>query len=351
MSQGAEGIFLQACRREPTSRTPVWLMRQAGRYQKKYRAIRERTPFIDLCKNPELAAQVTLEAQSDLGVDAAILFSDILLIVEPMGFSLAYTKGDGPSIQKPVRSAADVDRIPRIRFCGTAGAPPLPFVGRTLGLVKKDLKPGIALIGFAGAPFTLASYLIEGGASRDFAATRRFFGDDPGAWKALLEKIADATADYLNYQIDNGADALQLFDSWAGHLTPEEYRLYAAPYSRRVFDALGSRVPTIHFGTKTDPFLEAFAEAGGTVVGVDQRVSLDQAWKRIGPGRAIQGNLDPEILCHGDASALEREVRRILSEAAGRPGHIFNLGHGVLPGTPEDNARRLVEMVHEFSQR
>lgn len=347
-----ENIFLRACRREPVPHTPVWLMRQAGRYQKSYRAIRDKTEFLDLCKNPALTAEITVSAQESLGADAAILFSDILLIVEPMGFSLAYTKGDGPAIEKAVRTASDVERIRPVRPESS-----LAFVGETIRSAKKRLKPGIALIGFAGAPFTLASYLIEGGATKDFMATRRFFRENPGAWRALLDKISDATADYLNYQIDCGVDAVQLFDSWAGALSPDEYRSMAMPYSKKVFDALaaglpaGRQVPTLHFGTKTGPFLEAFAEAGGDVIGVDHRTGLDEAWKRIGPDRAVQGNLDSDILRGGDRKTIEREVRRILAEAGGRPGHIFNLGHGVLPETPEANAKMLVEMVHEFSKK
>lgn len=337
-------VFLDACRRKPTPYTPVWLMRQAGRYQQRYREVRDKTPFLELCKNASLAAEVTVYAQESLGADAAILFSDILVIVEPMGFKLDYVKGGGPSIQRPVRTAHDVESIKPVE-----AAQSLSYVGDAVRLCRKGLRPDIALIGFAGAPFTLASYLIEGGGSKDFSATRRFFSEDPGAWKALMDKIVRVTVDYLRLQIACGADALQLFDSWAGVLSPEEYRRLAAPFSKQVFDALGSQVPLIHFGTKTDPFLEDFAQAGGHVVGVDQRLSLDEAWKRIGPDRAIQGNLDPQLLCQSDRQVLEREVKRILAQAAGRPGHIFNLGHGVLPHTPEENARVLVEMVHEFS--
>ena len=316
---------------------------------KDYRAIREKTPFLDLCKNPSLCAEITVTAQERLGVDAAILFSDILLILEPMGFDLAYLAGDGPSIRKPVRTGGDVDRLKIVEAEKT-----LSFAMQAIRQIKKKLKANIPLIGFAGAPFTLASYLIEGGSSKDFSRTKKFMREDAARWDILMKKITDSTISYLDAQIKAGADALQLFDSWAGALTPEEYRGFVLPHSRRVFAALrtclpaGGQVPFIHFGTKTGPFLESLAEAGGDVIGVDHRIGLDEAWKKIGPGKAIQGNLDPQHLL-GDLKTLEKETKRVLSEAADRPGYIFNLGHGVLPETPEENAKALVKMVHEMS--
>ena len=340
-----DSVFLKACRRESTPFTPVWLMRQAGRYMQDYRAIREKTPFLKLCKNPSLAAEVTVTAQEKLGVDAAILFSDILLILEPMGFDLAYLAGDGPSIRKPLQTSDDVDRMKIVDAEDS-----LAFVLQALREIRRRLKPTIPLIGFAGAPFTLASYLIEGGSSKDFARTKKFMHEDASRWNILMEKITTSTLSYLEAQIRSGADALQLFDSWAGILSPEEYRTYAFPHSRRIFAGLKGRVPLIHFGTKTAPFLEDLTEAGGDVIGVDHRIGLNEAWERIGPEKAIQGNLDPNLLL-GDLETLEKEVKRVLLEANGRPGHIFNLGHGVLPETPVENVVALVDMVHSLSKK
>lgn len=337
-----ESVFLKACRREKTPYTPVWLMRQAGRYMKDYRAIREKTPFLELCKNVSLTAEITLGAQERLGTDAAILFSDILLILEPMGLDLAYLSGDGPCIRKPVRSNEDVDRLRTIDPRKS-----LSFALDALRLARRKLNDSVPLIGFAGAPFTLASYLVEGGSSGDFARTKSFMREDAARWRTLMDKITDSTVSYLRAQIDAGADALQLFDSWAGALTPEEYRTWAFPHSRRIFSELKGRVPLIHFGTRTGPFLESLAEAGGDVIGVDHRIGLGAAWERVGD-RAIQGNLDPRVLL-SDLKTIRLETARVLSEAAGRPGHIFNLGHGVLPQTPEENVKALVRMVREMS--
>ena len=338
-------VFLKACRREPVPYTPVWLMRQAGRYMKDYRAIREKTPFIALCKNKDLAAEITVTAQKTLGVDAAIIFSDILLIVEPMGLSLSYQKGDGPSIRKMIRTAQDVEAIPEIN-----PEESLFFIFDAIRQARKSLPANIPLIGFAGAPFTLASYMIEGGPSKDFEETKRFMHADPGIWGAFMEKIARATTKCLNAQIRAGAQAVQIFDSWVGCLEPYEYEEYVLPYTSQVIRGIESKVPVIHFGTGTAAFLELFAKAGGDVIGVDHRIRLDEAWKRIGDDRAIQGNLDPLILCSSKEN-LRGHVETILKYAGSRPGHIFNLGHGVLPETPLENVIALVETVHQLSSR
>lgn len=340
-----ESAFMKACRREETSFTPIWLMRQAGRYMKDYREVRTQKSFLELCKDPDLASQVTVHAQEYLGVDAAIIFSDILLILEPMGLKLDFIKGDGPHIANPVRTGADVDRL-RIEDVARS----LSFVMKAIQITRKNLKPNIPLIGFAGAPFTLASYMIQGGSSKDFTLTKEFMKADAKRWQMLMNKIVDATVEYLNEQILSGADALQIFDSWAGALTPDEYRQYAKPYTQKLIQKLKKGIPIIHFGSKTGPFIEQIAEAGGDVIGIDHRVSILEAWPKIGYHRSIQGNLDPELLL-GDASTMEKNVKRILSEVGGRPGYIFNLGHGILPTTPEENAIKLVKMVHEFSRR
>ena len=341
----SESVFLKACRREKTPYTPVWLMRQAGRYMKDYRAIREKTGFLELCKDPALAAQVTVEAQEKLKTDAAIIFSDILLILEPMGLSLEYVKNDGPVVHDPVHDSHTVDALKEL-----GSAEPLSFVYQAIREARKKLKSSIPLIGFAGAPFTLASYMIEGGSTKDFTKTRNFMKADTGRWKILMQKIARSTLFYLNAQVAAGAQVIQLFDSWAGVLSGEEYGEFAAPYTRDLIRGIQPGVPVIHFGTKTGDFLDRLSLAGGDVIGADHRIGLDEAWKKIGDGKAIQGNLDPEILC-GDLKEIRRHTARILKEADGRPGHIFNLGHGILPQTPEENAVALVEMVHEMSRR
>lgn len=345
MNDLQNSVFLKACRREPVPYTPVWLMRQAGRYMKDYREIRKKMSFIELCKNKELAAEVTVRAQETIKADAAIIFSDILLIVEPLGLSLDYLKGDGPSIRKVIRTAQDVDRLPEIDPSES-----LSFVMDAIRLVKKSLKPDIALIGFAGAPFTLASYMIEGGPSKDFVETKKFIQTDPGVWQTLLQKLARATSKVLDAQVKAGADAVQIFDSWVGCLSPDEYEKCALPYTSQVIKGLTAKVPVIHFGTNTGPFLERMAKAGADVVGVDHHVDLDQAWKRIGYDRAIQGNLDPRTVC-GPIEEMKKQVEDILKQAAGRPGHIFNLGHGVLPETPLENVIDLVEMVRSMSRK
>jgi uroporphyrinogen decarboxylase len=337
--------FLAACRRRPTGFTPVWLMRQAGRYLPEYRALRSRFGFLELCKNPEAAAEVTLLPVERLAVDAAILFADILLVAEPMGAGLEFARGEGPVIHRPVRTAEDVGRLAEPDPQET-----LAFVFETVRRVRAALADRIPLIGFAGAPFTVASYLVEGGASRDYLETKRLMYSDPAAWHALLALLARTTARYLNGQIAAGAQAVQLFDSWIGCLAPDDYREYVLPHSRAVIGALTPGVPVIHFGTGTAGLLEAFREAGGDVIGLDWRVDLGQAWARVGHDVAVQGNLDPVALL-GPPEAIRQRVRLILERAGGRPGHVFNLGHGVLPQTPVDHVRAMVDAVHELSAR
>ncbi len=338
-------VFMKACRREKTPYTPVWLMRQAGRYMKDYRDIRDKTPFLDICKNKDLVAGITVTAQEKIKADAAIIFSDILLLVESFGLGLEYLKGDGPSIRRPLRAAKDFESLPEVE-----PEESLSFVFEAIQSTRKALKANIPLIGFAGAPFTLASYMIEGGGSDDFKKTKELMRSNEALWKTLMKKIARATAKYLNAQIEAGAQAIQLFDSWVGNLTSEEYKKYVMPYSAQVFKDLKPDVPAIHFGTGTGKFLELMSEAGGSVIGVDHRIRLDEAWKKIGDSKAIQGNLNPQILC-STPQAIRNEVKSILNFTDGKPGHIFNLGHGVLPETPVENVIALVEIVHELSHR
>ncbi|HEV8264088.1 MAG TPA: uroporphyrinogen decarboxylase [Gemmatimonadales bacterium] len=316
-------------------------MRQAGRYLPEYRTLRERHSLLDLCHTPELAAQITLQPVERLGVDAAILFADILLPFEPLGLGLSFAAGEGPQIARPLAAAADVERLPPVDPETDLG-----YVLEAVRLVRRALPADVALIGFAGAPFTLASYAIEGGATRDFTKTKAFMHRAPDAWHLLLSTLGDLVGRFLAAQARAGAQALQLFDSWVGCLSPQDYRTYVLPHSRRaVALAAGAGVAVIHFGTGTAPFLEDFAAAGGDVVGVDWRISLDEAWRRIGESRAIQGNLDPAALL-APAAERDRQVRDVLARAGGRPGHIFNLGHGVLPETDVGAVRAVVELVH-----
>ena len=337
--------FLAACHRRPTAFTPVWLMRQAGRFLPEYRAIREKLGFLELCRTPDAAAEVTVLPVEKLGVDAAILFADILLLVEPLGVGLEFARGEGPLIGRPVRSSAAVERLVERDPAET-----VPFVFETVRRARAALQDRVPLIGFAGAPFTVASYVVEGGASRDYLETKRLMYGDRGAWDALLSLLARTTARYLNLQIAAGAQAVQLFDSWVGALGPEDYRTFALPYTQAIIRSLPPGVPVIHFGTGTAGLLTPFREAGGDVIGVDWRQDLGDAWRRIGPDVGIQGNLDPAALLAPPAE-IRRRVADILAQAAGRPGHVFNLGHGVLPSTPVDHARALVDAVHELSQR
>lgn len=337
--------FMRACRREPVPYTPIWLMRQAGRYMKDYRELRARTSFLELCKTPDLATEVTVTAAERLKVDAAIIFADILLIVEPMGVGLEFTRGEGPALANPVRSGGDVDRLKEVEDVGA-----LNFVFEAIRQTRRALPRNLPLIGFAGAPFTLASYMCEGGGSKTYIHTKSLMYNDKGAWHEMMARISRALIKYLNAQIAAGAQTVQLFDSWVGCLSPDDYREYVLPHSRDVIRSLTPGVPVIHFGTGTAALLELMTEAGGDVIGFDWRVRLDEAWKRVGFDRAVMGNLDPVAL-FSTTGHLRNEAQRILKEAGGRPGHIFNLGHGILPETPVENVQALVELVHELSQR
>jgi uroporphyrinogen decarboxylase len=320
--------------------TPIWLMRQAGRYMPEYREVRAKTTFLELCKTPSLAAEVTVTAAERLGVDAAIIFADILLILEPMGIDLEFAEGEGPVIHNPVQNATEVERL-----CEVEDAGALDFVYEAIRVTRGALKPDVPLIGFSGAPFTLASYIIEGGGSKNYVRTKQLMYDDTGAWHALMSLIARALVKYLNAQIEAGAQAVQLFDSWVGCLSPDDYRDFVLPHSRTVLQGIKPGVPVIHFGTGTGELLELMREAGGDVIGLDWRVRLDEAWQRLGHDVAVMGNLDPVALFAGP-EVLRSQAGRILDQAGGRPGHIFNLGHGILPETPVQNVIALVEMVH-----
>jgi uroporphyrinogen decarboxylase len=338
--------FLRACRREPTDCTPVWFMRQAGRYMPEYRALRARHSMLELCRTPELALQVTLQPVHALEVDAAILFADILLPLEPMGAPFEFARGEGPVVYHPIRSRADIDAL-RV-FEPAEG---LGYVLDAVKLIRRELEGKIPLIGFAGAPFTLASYLIEGGKSTHFVLTKKLMYTEPEAWHALMTRLAEVTRRYLRAQVEAGAQALQLFDSWVGALGAEDYVAFVQPYVKAVLDDVATLgVPVIHFGTGTATLLAHQRDAGGDVIGVDWREPLGAAWARIGHDRAVQGNLDPAVL-FAPWPVIESRAAAVLREAAGRPGHVFNLGHGILPETPVDHVKRLAEYVHRASAR
>jgi len=336
--------FMKACRCEPAPYTPIWLMRQAGRYMPEYRKLRAEHGFLEMCTRSEIAAEVTSFAVKRLGVDAAIIFADILLPLIPMEVGLHYEKGEGPTIDRPLRTDADLDRIPEV------DASSLQFVGESIKLVHQELGGKVPMIGFAGAPFTLASYLIEGGSSRQYQATKTMMYNRPQTWHRLMEMIARVTAAYLNLQVDAGADVVQLFDSWVGNLGPDDYRRFVLPHTASIISAIRPGVPVIHFGTVTGNLLAEMREAGGDVIGLDWRVNLAEAWARLGYDVAVQGNLDP-IALFAEVAEIRRRARAILDQAGGRAGHIFNLGHGILPETPVDHAIALVDAVHEMSAR
>ena len=335
----ARPLLARACAREPVERTPVWFMRQAGRSLPEYREIRKRYGLFEICRRPELCAEVTLQPVRAHGVDAAVMFADIMLPVLGMGIDVELVEGVGPVVADPVRTRADVEQL-------SVPAPEesVPFILEAVRLVREELPVEQAVIGFAGGPFTVAGYLIEGRPTREFAKTKACMYGAPAVWHGLMEKLAGTFAAYLAALERAGADVLQLFDSWAGALSADDYREFAQPYSRRVLAAAG--VPMIHFGTGTAHLLEDMADAGGDVVGLDWRVRIDEAWERIGFDRGVQGNLDPALVL-GPFERARAEAERILDAVGGRPGHVFNLGHGVLPDTDPAALRRLVELVHE----
>lgn len=337
--------FMKACRLEPTDATPVWLMRQAGRYMKDYRDLRARVPFLELCKNPDLVAEVTVTAAEKIGADAAILFADLLLIVEPLGFGLEYDTGEGPVVRPVLRESADVDRLREVEPLDS-----LAYLYEAIRRTRAALHPKTPLLGFAGAPFTLASYIIEGGASKSYIHTKALMYRDPGAWRALMKHLVRNLAGYINRQIEAGVQAVQVFDTWVGCLGPGDYRQFVLPYTRELIQGITSGVPVIHFGTDTAMLLEAMRDAGGHIIGLDFRVELDQAWTRLGDRVGVQGNLDPVVL-YAEPAYIRQRVERILDQAGGRSGHIFNLGHGILPDTPFDNVVDLIKMVHEISSQ
>jgi uroporphyrinogen decarboxylase len=337
--------FLMACRRQATPYTPIWLMRQAGRYMKEYRALRKKYTFLEMCKNPELAAQVTLQPIEKFKLDAAIIFSDILISLEPMGVKFEFAKGEGPVFHHPLRERKDVEKLRVID-----PEEKIPYLMKAIQIVRKEIEGKIPLIGFSGAPFTLASYVIEGGHSKNYILTKSLMYQDRPTWDALMEKISEVLIRYLKAQIRSGVQALQIFDSWAGCLSPGDYEEYVLPFSKKVMEGVGMSVPLIHFATSSSTLLELMKRAGGDVIGVDWRVNIGEAWARLGYDVAIQGNLDPVIL-FGPVDLIEKKVKKILDTVGGRPGHIFNLGHGILPNTPPDHVAALVDMVREYSSR
>jgi uroporphyrinogen decarboxylase len=345
LQDAQDSPFMRACRRQPSSVTPVWLMRQAGRYMAEYRAVREKIGFLDLCKNAPLCAEVMVTAVEKLGVDAAIIFSDLLPILEPMGMDLEFSAGDGPVIHNPLREAKDVARVRELE-----SIEPLNFVVETVRHTRAAISPKIPVIGFSGAPFTLASYMIEGGGSRNYLNTKCLMYQSPGAWHELMEKLSRSIALYLNAQILAGAQCVQIFDSWAGCLSQYDYRTYVRPYMLQIIESVVPDVPIINFATGNPMLTSLLRGDARTVVGLDWRVPLDTGWDMVGVDRAVQGNLDPTIL-FADRKVIRAQVQRVLDEAGGRAGHIFNLGHGILPHTPVDNVIALVDMVHELSQR
>ncbi|MFA7402773.1 MAG: uroporphyrinogen decarboxylase [Pelobacteraceae bacterium] len=336
--------FLDACWGKPVDRTPVWLMRQAGRYLPEYMAVRSKCTFLELCKTPELAAEVSIQPVDILGVDAAIMFSDILTPVEPMGMKLDFVPG--PVFESPIRSMADVEklRIPQMEQ-------DVPYVLETIKILRRELSGKVPLIGFGGAPFTLACYMVEGKGSKDFAQIKRMMYAAPDVYAALMEKITTMSMEYLNAQIAAGAQCIQIFDTWGGILSPADYERYVLPYTARLINGLNrSETPVIHFVKGSGAMLDTVKKAGGDVMGLDWHVDLGAARDLIGPQMAVQGNLDPTVL-YATREIIEREVKRVLDENAGRSGHIFNLGHGILPTVPPENARFMVECVHRLSQK
>ncbi len=334
--------FLEACRRRPTDVRPVWFMRQAGRYMKQYRDIRAKHGILELCKRPDLAAQITLQPVEILDVDAAIIFADLLLPVEPMGLKLRFAAGEGPIIDNPVRTSSDIDSL------SISNTDDLGYVGESIQLVTKALAGRVPVIGFVGAPFTMASYMIEGGPSRNFVRTKQMMYRDETLWRRLMGKLVDVLGAFGVLQVAAGARIIQVFDSWAGALGPDDYVRFVAPYSRALIERIRSAgVPVIHFGTGAAGFFRELHAAGGDVMGVDWRVNIDQAWMDISYRSAVQGNLDPAAL-FAPLPELRMRINELLRRTGSRPGHIFNLGHGILPETPVESVKACVEIVREF---
>jgi uroporphyrinogen decarboxylase len=333
--------FVRACKALPVDRTPVWFMRQAGRYMPEYRAVRKQHSLIEICKSPKLAAEVTITAAEFLKVDAAIIFADLLLPLEVMGLPFHFSAGEGPVIEKPVRTGDDIYRL------RTDSAGDLGYVAEAVSLVARHFGAKLPVIGFCGAPFTLASYMIEGGSSRHYIKTKSLMYSQPQAWDELQSKLVAVTSAYARTQVEAGADVIQVFDSWVGCLSVEDYRQYVLPRTTELIRSLNaSGAPVIYFGTDTSTLLASMKETGADVIGLDWRIPLDEGWKRLGNDVAVQGNLDP-VLLFADWKQVKAGARRILDEAGGKPGHIFNLGHGILPETPVENVKALAEYVQE----
>jgi uroporphyrinogen decarboxylase len=338
-----DSLFVRAAKARPTERTPVWFMRQAGRYMAEYRAIRKQYSLIEICKKPEIAAQVTIEAAEILKVDAAIIFADLLLPLEVMGLPFHFAAGEGPKIEKPLRTPEDITQL------RTDRAADLGYVSEAVKLVCRHFGAKLPVIGFCGAPFTLASYMIEGGSSRNYIFTKKLMYSAPAAWNELMQKLVAVTAEYSAEQVCAGADAIQIFDSWVGCLSVEDYRRYVLPHVTGLVKRLqATGVPIIYFGTDSATLLPAMQESGAEVIGLDWRIPLDTGWQSLGMKGAVQGNLDP-VLLFADSKELKSRAEDILRRAAGRPGHIFNLGHGILPETPVENVKALCDFVREHS--
>jgi uroporphyrinogen decarboxylase len=334
--------FLEACRRRPTDVRPVWFMRQAGRYLKQYREIRAKHGILEICKRPDLAAQVTLQPVEILDVDAAIIFADLLLPLEPMGLKLTFAAGEGPVIENPVRTSGDIDNL------SISNTDDLGYVGEAIQLVTRALSGRVPLVGFTGAPFTMASYMIEGGSSRHFLRTKQMMYRDETLWRRLMGKLVDVLGSFGVLQVASGARIIQVFDSWVGALGPDDYVRYVAPYSRALIERIrAAGVPVIHFGTGAAGFFKELHAAGGDVMGVDWRINIDQAWLDISYRSAVQGNLDPAAL-FAPIPEIRTRVHELLKRTGTRPGHIFNLGHGILPETPVDHVKACVEIVREY---
>ncbi len=337
--------FIQACLGKPVDTTPVWFMRQAGRYMAEYRAVRKRHSILEICKDPQLSAEVTITAAERLNVDAAIIFADLLLPLEVMGVPFRFEAGEGPKIETPLRTPADIERLRDDR------AAELSYVADAVRVVSRHFGARLPVIGFCGAPFTLASYMIEGGGSRNYVETKRMMYLQPEAWNTLMSRLVNVLAEYTADQVRSGAAALQVFDSWVGCLSPEDYRRFVLPHAKELVRRLReSGAPVIYFGTDTATLLPAMQETGADVIGVDWRIALDDAWASMAHRPAVQGNLDP-VLLFASWNELKQQAADVLRRAAGRPGHIFNLGHGILPNTPVDNVIALAEFVHEYKTR